>query len=183
MRSLLPFMTGFRAAAVLIVVSLMMATIFDIEDLGLFTMGSTSHETSLATQGGISQSPAPADLMSVMQGHIQVDLLGMQSKAATSSMHSTKQKAKDADDTSHFSGIPITSKIKTRAPDVSLFSMSGGQGATSKVASMLRESLAEVGTSKSSAGLAIVMLLLLIGCTCLAAVSIVYPERFPWNEG
>lgn len=189
-------MTGLRAAVALIVVSFLIAILIDVEDLGLFSQASTSQPTD-PTPSSAFQSPAPADSMSLLQGaNVHVDLLGMYDKGAAPDAHSQRKHTKDVDDTSFFGGVPITSKSKRKAPDVSLASMSGRQGVTSKTAAevgssaasfraavrqMVQDQLEEGISVASTGGLAVVMLVLIIGCTCVAALSIVYPERCPWG--
>lgn len=169
---------GVRTAGAFILVSLVIATLFDVEDIV-----EVPTEPTQELPSGIAPSPGPADLMSVMQSVVHVDLLGLQDREprreGSASALWGKRQSKDVDDTTLLSGIPIVSKSKTRRADASFASLS------SKVTSwraLLRQTVKQTVLQASTAGIAIVMLVLLIGCTCLAAVTIVHPDKFPWSR-
>jgi len=186
-----------RTVIALVVVSLVLATLLGTEDFGLDDMSSTPLPTTVANTGISSQSQIPADAVVMMQGVPHIELLGMHDKATPSNPLSEKIHAKDIDDVSLFSGTPIhhKSKVKTKAKpsDVALVHMSSDQGVSSQVSvvigtfsssahavlmHMVRQRFTQVGTGSSTGGLAIAMLVVLIGCTCIAAMTIVYPEKF-----
>jgi len=179
-----PCLTIPRASSLLILVSVIIASLLDAEDLGLASRSSTAQEVRAA-----SPSPAPADSVSLMQGtHIHVELLHMHDKEPPVE-HPTKQLVKDMDDSSFFSGSPIISKSKTKASDVSLVGTSGRQGLGASALSFraavrqgIKDRFVEIYGDKSTGGLAIVMLVSLIACTFAAVLSIAYPDKFLWSE-
>jgi len=194
----IPFLASTRTVVAVVVVSLVLATLLGTKD----DVSSTPLPTTIETKGvagiGVGIGGFPADAVVMMQGVPHIELLGMHDKATLSNPRSEKMHAKDVDDVSLFSGTPVRmSKAKTptkaKPTDVSLVHMSGGQGVSSQASvvigawsssvhsalmHMVRQRFTQVGTVSSTGGLAIGLLVVLIGCTCIAAMTIVYPEKF-----
>jgi len=129
--------TAFTAVAV-VVGSLLISAHFDAQDPRA-SMDSTSPQASFATEGDEPQSPSPADLMSAMQGKVYVDK-GTYDKASTSSSHSEKEERQKEAAWHTVSSLPTT----------------------------LRQihHFTQAGTTKSTCSIAIVILAVLIFCTC-----------------
>jgi len=189
---------GSKAAVAFVVLSFVVSTLFDThEDLELVSsLPLEPQAATLAPNGG--EPERAADLTSLLQsGNIHVELLGTQDKVVTSSSHSKKDQAKDIDDMSLFSGAPIHTKVKTKRSVISMVTVSGGQGATSEVASKvasmaadfrrtLRQSVkhhvGQLGPRSSAFCIAIVVLISLL-CTCAAAFGVAFPQKFSmWGE-
>jgi len=180
-------------AVSVIVVSLMIAIQFDTED-------SASQEVGSIIEGNEPPSPSPADAMSLMQGaHIQVELLGQydRDKPAVSRSHSEKDQTRDMDDTSFFGGA-VRTKVKSKTghrKSNDNGGMSGKMGlpgtglarsswnAALNLRTALMQSFMQVRTTQTTSTIAIVMIILLVSCTCVGALSIAYPSKFPFFGG
>jgi hypothetical protein len=190
MRLALPSVMNFRVAIGAAFVSLLITVLVHVQDLDPHR---ASFQQFPASETSVRQ---PLDLTSLLQGlRVHVEFNSLQDKDLPETQ--TKQESgmipRESDGPTPLKGVLAQHATpEAEVSDISLVSLSGGQGVTHQAAATIGEASAgfrarlwessfsrfvAMQHARSTGGVAIVLMVVLIGCTCVAALSLVYDNR------
>lgn len=200
----LPYSVSFRGTLSFVVLTLLISILLDANDWTLRSSGAPPREYGADVVVGRAQSQP--DMTSLLQGVPRVDLLSlgdsdkatkavdhlrvnmdMMSPVASQAKASIQAKPARNKDGPQSSMAHTSTKAAGKSSDVALLNtlVGGGIAGDAKPVQRLDGLLgvsSRLGSStiltSATAGIAILLLVVLIGCTCLAALSIVVPLPF-----